>query len=281
MQWSRQEVVRAVTTCLLRADTTIDGYSVVGVIAEPDCMLVLFRWRRDPNTYALKIAFPTAPESPWTGLSVTSPDAWAADVAALLSEELGTGLVRPGRRLVRDGYVLLDTHEAPDVCPAGFSISPVPLDDAVPSLPRSQKTSGSPPAQVAAATAGCWLAEAGMDVTTPRQSIAEGKLVCWLQASVDNARWRPFVGQAAASWEDEQHTVARLDLVHIRPEVPSEVRDALIRLTVFEAAEAGALRVVTAIDEPELQGLGFRPACGGGFEIYTGSVGSPPDPTSA
>ncbi len=256
VEWSRQEVLRAVRVRLLRAGAVTDGCSTVDVVAEPDNMLVIFRWLRDPNIYAIKVEFPTVPESPWTGLPVTSADDWAADVAARLAEELDTGLVcrsrSRGGRMTRDGYVLLNTRDAPDVCPAGFFID---------SVPGSPPVSGSP----LASEAGHWLAKAGMDVTIPRQLIAESNLACWLQACVDNARGRPLVGHAAASWEDKQHTTARLDLVHIQPGVPSEVRDALVRLTVCEVAEAGALHVVTAIDDPELHGLGFRPADGGGL----------------
>lgn len=285
IEWSRQEVLRAVRSCLLRASAVTDGYSAVDVVAEPDSMLAIFRWRRDPNIYAIKVEFPTAPKSPWTGLPVTSADEWAADVAARLDEELQTGLVRRSRRTIRDGYVLLDTRDAPDVCPAGFSISSVPLDDVVLSLLQRddrKRAYGSPSASVStlASEAGYWLAKAGMDVAIPRQLIVEAKLACWLQAYVDNARGRPFVGHAAASWEDRQRTTARLDLVHIRPDIPSEVRDALVRLTVCQVAEAGALRVVTAIDDPELHGLGFRPANGGGLTLHTSSAEPLSDPTA-
>lgn len=286
IEWSRQEILRAVKRCLLRAGAVTDGYSAVDVLAESDSMLVIFRWRRDPNMYAIKVEFPTAPESSWTGLPVTSADEWAVDVAARLEEELQTGLVRRSRRMIRDGHVVLDTHDAPDVCPAGFSISSVPLGDDVVLLPSPLKrpysvpelpsTSVSPPAS----KAGSWLAKAGMDVTIPRQLIVEAKLACWLQARVDNARGRPFIGHTAASWEDKQHTTARLDLVHIQPGVPSEVRNALVRLAVCEAAEAGALRVVTTIDAPELHELGFLPANGGGLTFRTSSAEPPSDPTA-
>ncbi|MGW2194731.1 hypothetical protein ACWCSH_20545 [Streptosporangium sp. NPDC001682] len=256
-------------------------------MAEPDSMLVIFRWRRDPNIYAIKVKFPTAAESSWTGLPVTSADEWAAEVASRLAEELGTGLVRRSRRMIQGGYVVLDTHDAPDVCPAGFFISSIPLDDVVLSLSPLQRDArerayGSPSASVfpLASEAGYWLAEAGMDVTIPRQLIVEAKLACWLQAYVDNARGKPYVGHAAASWEDKQHTTARLNLVHIQPDVPSEVRDALVRLTICQVAEAGALRVVTAIDDPELHELGFRPAHGGGLTLYTSSAEPPSDPTA-
>jgi hypothetical protein len=63
--------------------------------------------------------------------------------------------------------------------------------------------------------------------------------------------------------------------LHIQPGVPSEVRVALVRLAVCEAAEDGALHVVTAIDDPELHGLGFRPANGGGLTLHTRSAEPP------
>ncbi|MEU4509021.1 hypothetical protein AB0G05_05955 [Nonomuraea wenchangensis] len=262
-EWSRQEVLEAVRTRLPRAGAVLDGCSAVDVLAEPDGMLVIFRWRRDPNTYAVKVEFPVASGRPWdggsyTGLPVNSPDEWAADFASRLALELDTGLVRRSRRTMRDDYVLLDAHDAPDVRPAGFFVGPVPRDDVGVFRPAYSE-------------AGARLAGAGMDVTVPRRLIVEARLACWLQAHVDNARGEPLVGQAAASWEDERRTIARLDLVHIQPGVPAEVRDALVRLVVCEVAEAGALRVVTAGDDPELHGLGFRPANGGGLALHTSS----------
>ncbi|MEU4835410.1 hypothetical protein [Streptosporangium sp. NPDC023615] len=281
INWSRPEILEAVRACLIRADPVTDGFSLVDVVAEPDGMLVIFRWRRDPNVYAVEVAFPTAPESSWTGLPVTSAYEWAADAVSRLAEELATGLVRRARRVSRGGYVVLDPRGAPDVCPAGFFISSVPLAESMPVPVRPRGFwrrayftfgPGSPPvsAPLPASKAGSWLAKAGMDVTVPRRLIVEARLVCWLQAYVDNARGRPFVGHAVASWEDERHTTARLDLVHIRPGVPKGVRDALVRLAVREAAEAGALCVITAIDDPELHEPGFRPASGGGLTLSTG-----------
>jgi hypothetical protein len=290
IEWSRQEVLEAVRTRLLRPGAVTKGYSAVDVVAESEAMLVIFRWRRDPNIYAIKVEFPATSESPWTGLSATSIDGWAADVEYLLMEELDTGLVRRSRRMIRESYVLLDTRDAPDPWPAGFFISSVPFGDDVVRPLRQLKDDEesacairrSPSASVSphAAKPGHWLAEAGMDATIPRQLIVEARLACWLQAYVDNARGKPFVGHAAASWQDERHTIARLDVAHIQPGIPSEVREALVRVAVCEVAEAGALRVVTAIDGPELRGLGFRPANDGGLTLHTGSVEPPSDPAA-
>ncbi|MBG0817828.1 hypothetical protein [Planomonospora sp. ID82291] len=186
-------------------------------------------------------------------------------------EELDTGLVHRSRRVIRDGRVVLDTRDAPDVCPAGFSIGPVPSDGDPPFPGPSRRRTwrglaalrGRHRHRFPPAGAGHRLAEAGMDVTVPRRSIAEGRLACWLQACVDDDRGGHPVGHAVASWEDERRTTARLDLVRIRPGVPPEVRGALVRLAVRTVTEDGASRTVTAIDVPELHGLGFRPGPGG------------------
>ncbi|MFC4122820.1 hypothetical protein [Nonomuraea zeae] len=227
LEGSRQEVLEAVRTRLLRPGAVTEGFSAVDVVAEAD------------------------------GRPVCSVDEWVLDVGSFLMEELDTGLVRRGRRTVREGHVLLDNRDAPDIWPAEYFISPVPIDDDL------APSSASPP------ESGSWLAGAGLDVGVPRQLIAEARLACWFQAYVNNDRGEPFVGHAAGSWEDGRRTVARLDVVHLRPGVPSEVGEALARPAVCEVAEAGALGVVTAIDAPELRGLGFRPADGGGLTLHT------------
>ncbi|MEV4840966.1 hypothetical protein AB0K05_41150 [Nonomuraea sp. NPDC049486] len=173
----------------------------------------------------------------------------------------------------------MDTRDAPDLWPAGFFISAVPCGEDV-VLPIWQVKDDwesvrairrSPPASVAphGSKPGRWLAEAGMDVTVPRRLIVEARLACWLQAYVDDARGRLFVGYAAASWQDKRHAIARLDVVHVQPGMPLEVGEALVRVAVREVAEVGALCVVTAIDGPELRGLGFRPANDGGLTLHT------------
>ncbi|MER7130411.1 hypothetical protein [Streptosporangium saharense] len=269
-EWTREEAFAALRGCLLRVGTLTDGACVVDVVAEPYGMLVVFRWMRDPNTYAVEIAFPAGRVTSVIGEPVTSPDQWAADVGFRLAEDLATGLVRRGRRTVRGGYVVLDARDAPDVGPAGFQIGLVPL---VTLRPRWKRERGVRFARrltavpVAVPEAGSWLAEAGMDVTVPRRLVAEGRLVCWSQAYVDDERGEPFVGQAVASWEDTRHTVVRLELAHVQPGVPERVRAALVRVVVHEAAEVGALRVVT--DVPGLHQLGFRPVDGGGFVLST------------
>jgi hypothetical protein len=54
-----------------------DGFAGIDVVAESDTMLVVFRWSRDPNVYAIEVEYPTVPESPMTGEPVSSTDEWA------------------------------------------------------------------------------------------------------------------------------------------------------------------------------------------------------------
>ncbi|MGI5273318.1 hypothetical protein ACQEUU_29505 [Nonomuraea sp. CA-218870] len=289
VKWSRAEILEALRTCALHSATTVDGYSGLDVVAEPDAMLLTFRWCRDPNVYAVEVAYPAEPISPWTGLSVTSAHAWAADVMAGLEENLATGLVMWGRRTIRDGSIVLASRDPVDVLPAGYHITSVSRVG----MPRSSwpKRRGSllregtfftyespeepvplPPSEV-----GSHLAEEGMDVSLPRRLLAEDRLACWHEAYVDNSRGEPHVGHAVASWDDPPHTTARLALVHIQPGVPPDVRTALARFAVRAVTEAGALRVVTAIDAPELRELGFQPADGDGLILHTSVTGPPPE----
>lgn len=284
VDWSREEVVAATRTRLLRPGSVWDGCSGIDVVAESDTMLLVFRWRRDPNVYAIEVGYPTVAESPMTAEPVSSAAEWAEGLSEHLAEEFGTGLVQRARRTIRDGYVLLDPDDAPDVSPAGYYIDSVPLDDDQlryrPPLRRlfeqlrrgASAILGTPPPPADSSPtsdAGSWLADAGMDVTLPRQLVAEDRLACWLVACVDNDRGEPYVGQAAASWEGEQHSTVRLDLLQTAPGISSDVRHALARFVIVAAAEAGARRVVTAIDDPELHRLGFRHTSSGGFAVET------------
>ncbi|MDA0638402.1 hypothetical protein OUY22_33775 [Nonomuraea sp. MCN248] len=279
VEWSRAEILEALRTCALHSATMVDGYSGLDVVAKPDAMLLTFRWCRDPNVYAVEVAYPTEPSSPWTGLPVPSAFAWAADVMAGLQENLATGLVMWGRRTVRDGSIVLAYRDPADVLPAGYFVTPV-FRVGVPrsSGPEREGTSftyASPEALVPLppSEAGSHLAAEGMDVSLPRRLLAEDRLACWHEAYVDNSRGEPHVGHAVASWDDPSRTTARLALVHIQPGVPSDVRTALARFAVRAVTEAGALRVVTAIGTPELRELGFQPADGDGLILHTSITG--------
>ncbi|RJL32168.1 hypothetical protein [Bailinhaonella thermotolerans] len=286
IDWSRAEILDLAREFLLGEGAVTDGYTGVDVAAEGDRLVVTFRWRRDPNTYAIEEAFPTEPRSPWTGMRVNSAREWVGDVWSRMREELKTGLVCRSTRSVRDGHVLLNYRGVPRVTPAGYYIDAVPLDRLArcPSPPHdTEDVDGDGEVRhyvvlsaesleripLAPSETGTWPAAAGMDVAVPRRRLAEGTLACWLQAYVDNADGEPVAGHVVMSWEDEGRTVARLDLAHIQPGVPSEVRAALVHFALCVVIEEGALRVVTALDFSALRELGFRPGEGAGLALHT------------
>ncbi|MGW0230799.1 hypothetical protein ACWDWO_21010 [Actinopolymorpha singaporensis] len=299
VDWPREEIVAASRTHLLRPGAVAEGYAGVEVVEEAEAMLVVFRWRRDPNVYALEVDYPTVPESPMTGEPVDSAEEWAQDLEMHLAEELGTGLVHRARRTLREGHVLLESDDAPDAPaagPPGFYIGSVPFDDPdlrqrpagrrqfeyvrleasallragwnrllgrgryFTSITLSAESSGLSETEY-------WPTEPAMNDTIPRRLLGRGRLACWVQAYSINSDM--LVGQAAASWEDDEHDVARIELLYTLPAIPSEVRYALARHVIVAAAEVGALRVVTSVDDPVLRRLGFRPSSTGDFAVQT------------
>ncbi|SFF97957.1 hypothetical protein SAMN05421678_103178 [Actinopolymorpha cephalotaxi] len=289
-------MLAAIRTHLLQAGAVTDGYAGVEVIARAETMLLVFRWRRDPNVYAIEVDYPRSPESPMTGEPAESADEWAQHLGWHLSEELGTGLVHRARRTLRDGRVLLDVDNAPDVGPPGFHIDSVQFDDddhrgRSPGRRRfgqlRQEVTNTfwvawnclfrrrlygvsltvPPEPAGESAPELWLTEPAMDDTIPRRLLAAGRLACWVRTYSEHGG--VFVGQAAASWEDDERTTARVEVLYTLPGVPSEVRHALARHMIVEAAGGGALRVVTFIDDPVLPRLGFRSSGAGEFTVGT------------
>lgn len=72
-------------------------------------IVVTFHWRDDPQLYGVRFATTEAPEGPSTGEVCETAEEWAQEVALVLMEELDTGLVTRGRRVVSpSGVVELD-----------------------------------------------------------------------------------------------------------------------------------------------------------------------------
>jgi len=72
-------------------------------------ILVTFRWRDDPQLYGVRFPTTQTHEGPMTGEVCETAEKWAQEVALVLMEELDTGLVTRGRRVVGpNGVVELD-----------------------------------------------------------------------------------------------------------------------------------------------------------------------------
>ena len=71
-------------------------------------LLVRFRWPGEPRPLCVRFPLSEVPDGPSTGEPCETPAEWAKEVGWVLMEELGTGLVRRGRRSVtRRGWVEL------------------------------------------------------------------------------------------------------------------------------------------------------------------------------
>jgi hypothetical protein len=236
--WSREETLTAARERLLRAGGVTDGFGPLDVQIADDFLAVRFRWWQDPNRFVVRLRLPDTAESPWTGCPVDSAEEWAADLAGALMEELDTGFVRRARRTPQGDEVELaweEDRELPDIL--GYYISGVPFEF------------GPDP--------GRHLASAGFDISLPRRAIEEGRLISWLEAYVDNAQGRPYVGQAVVVGDRVSADAAVLDVLETVAGIPEDVSSILALNAVHGAAEAGYLVVTTRLADPVLTALGF------------------------
>ena len=91
-------------------------------------IVVTFHWRDDPQLYGVRFATTEAPEGPSTGEVCETAEEWAQEVALVLMEELDTGLVTRGRRVVSpSGVVELDyRHDDPAYQERATTLPPLP-----------------------------------------------------------------------------------------------------------------------------------------------------------
>lgn len=92
-------------------------------------IVVTFHWRDDPQLYGVRFSITEAPEGPSTGEVCETAEEWAQEVALVLMEELDTGLVTRGRRVVSpSGVVELDYRHTDSVHLDNVT-TPPPLPD--------------------------------------------------------------------------------------------------------------------------------------------------------
>lgn len=94
---------------------------------DTDDLLVTFRWPGEPHLFGVRFPLEQAPAGPSTGEVCDSPEEWAWEVSLVLAEELGTGLVRRGRRTVTStGLVELEYRVNADGYDAPAALGPPP-----------------------------------------------------------------------------------------------------------------------------------------------------------
>jgi hypothetical protein len=263
MGWTAEETAGAVRAALAGHHRWGAGVDVHDVPVAGRDIQVLLSYARDPQRYAVCFALPdaaeSAPDGPWTGTPVESPQEWAAEVAGWLEEEFCTGFARRAGRLPRDGFIELTAR--PGGCPDGWCLYGVTSESDV-------------------------RRESGWDMAAARRARAEGRLIAWLRADHESAArtvepppallrrlahtrfgfaftaaWPiRLLGHVAVAWEREATGVARVEAVETVEDAGPEAFRLLAGHGVHAAAEAGAHTVVGT--HPGLAGLGFRSADG-------------------
>lgn len=99
-------------------DSLLDGADII----------VTFRWRDHPQLFGVRFPTTQAPAGPMTGEVCETAEEWAQEVALVLMEELDTGLVTRGRRVVGPhGVVELDyRHNDPAFKEKTQTLPPLP-----------------------------------------------------------------------------------------------------------------------------------------------------------
>ena len=93
--------------------------------------------------------------------------------------------------------------------------------------------------------------------------MSSGRLLAWLHAHVDNSRGEPFVGHAVVARAPAEAAgnameLARLEVLEVVHATPGAVAAALAYHAVRYAIESGAETVISTLDDPALEQVGFR-----------------------
>jgi len=277
--WRQDDVVQALRERLLSPGAVTDGFNGVDVLpalpGEPvdgrtGSLVVLFRWKLDPAVYAVRFHLEPALDGEEAGVamgvstgdSVASLQAWVWEVVLWLMEELHTGVVRRGaRRQVGDVVLLVADARAVDVLPEGYYVGDVYLG-----------TGGSN---------GDHLKRDGLHINVARRLLKQERLLVWLHAYVNNTRGEPFVGHvvisraAAGGTSDVPDGSARLEVLEVVPGTPATVAAALAFHAVRSAVEMGVARIVSDVDDPALDQIGFRREHGTSRVVHWRDVRAP------
>lgn len=220
-----------------------------GTELEPGCVVdgvrdgrgeavLTLRCGRDPRTYGIPVPLGDTerdfyyPENP-----VSSVDEWLESVRLGMSIHVGTGLPSRARRTLVGDYIELRE-------PGGWEYDPRFYLDVV---EPDERQSWDRVALVA---------ESGLDPAPAIAGRDAGRLIGWVTAYEEGATTRPYAGHAVVSWTSDD--TADLEHVEVTAGAPLTVLVGLARRGAHLAGGAGAVRVTTRLDTPELDLVGFR-----------------------
>jgi len=234
--WSAEALVSALRVALDRPGMPSDGSSAVEVLADEDSALFAFGWLSNVHRFAIRIPLSDAGEGMSTGLPNGTPEDWAHEVALWLSEELDTGYVRRASRRLVEGRIELWRPTWPSDDRFYLSASR-PGDRVWRGALRS-------------------VGKDGLDADTPVRMAAQTPAMVWLRSSLNSPAGGPAVGQVIVSVPEGR--TARLDFLQVAADAPDSVSLGLIHAAAHQAADAGAVQVVTHLRGEVFDIVGFR-----------------------
>lgn len=220
--------------------------TVLNIAPRGQDIVVTFHWMAYPH----RLAYAIGPHSEYNDdAEVEEPERWADDALTWLQEQLGTGLVLRGARR-RDGDII-------ELTEPGWLVDHRFYTDSI-------QPAGEPDRYA-------WDAihlfqDDGFDTTTVQALRSAGTLISWERSYLNNRTGSPYVGHAATATVDAD--TAELVYCDTRPDVPRTVTLDLCLAAVHQASWRGARRVLTSLDDPILDVLGFRDH-GDGRELDT------------
>jgi hypothetical protein len=186
-------------------------------------------------------------------------------VGTWLAEQLDTGALRWGQRIVlADGTIAIDPSSEPEP-PSRWSLDTVPLGRPTAAgqrrlrrLSRQRRsrhivTLGDGIPREPDPAPGGYLRRLGFDVRPGRRAHAEGRLIQWWLLSLNNASLEPPVGQLVVAWLDSSEEVAQLAYLETKPSVAREGLEQLVLASVHAAADAGAEVIEHHLDIDHVQ----------------------------
>ncbi|GAA1463566.1 hypothetical protein [Williamsia maris] len=204
------------------------------LIATPHEVQLHFRWKRNPNTFAIATQLPQTEASFYS--PVSNPAAWMSYRASDWDEELSTGWVRWAQRSRINGVIHLGRRQELTRS-GGYSsignLTPRADTNGIVSIPHGENLA--------------------MDTTVTYRA---SRLIAWNHEL--DVRHKPyaFAAHAVIAWTDTPG-VASLDILEALPTTPDySIRRAAFH-AIHDAADAGAHLITTTLTTPVLDELGL------------------------
>jgi hypothetical protein len=200
------------------------GFVGLGTRRDGDRVVLIFRWRADPNTYELSLP------PPWDEADDESGPSWTTED---LIEELDTNYLMRAVK-TRHGRVLRAEFDG--------AVSESTIEGRY---------------WIGGVDHGGWLRPAGLDPTAGAAAGQQGRLVNWWHASVNSPDGDPAVAQIVITQAGDRRDEARIELLQLTDQATVDVAYQLIYTAIHQAARQGVHRIYSPAANPYTRAFGF------------------------